>query len=288
MSTIRPIAALGLLFALVAVPARAVDGVVEINSARVVAGGITADDTPGYPVTISASGSYRLTGSLRELSAEPTVNTPVIEITADDVTLDLNGFEILCAHCVSLTCRPCSSGTADGIHAASRQNTAILNGTIRDMPRHGIFLDGCEGAYIDRVRAVGNGSDGISPGTYCLVRSSMATGNGGVGINGGSYCNVAENTAEGNDGVGISQARGLVYQNVVASNGGIGVNASNGTAVIGNTIRSNTGLGLSAATGSVGYAENALSGNNGSNPEISGGTNMGGNSCETAVCAGNP
>jgi hypothetical protein len=35
----------------------AVDGVIEINQARVLAGGITPADTPGFPVTIGTSGS---------------------------------------------------------------------------------------------------------------------------------------------------------------------------------------------------------------------------------------
>ena len=44
--------------------ARAVDGVVEINQAKALAGGVTAGDTAGFPATISQSGSYRLTGNL--------------------------------------------------------------------------------------------------------------------------------------------------------------------------------------------------------------------------------
>ena len=44
--------------------ALAVDGVIEINQARALAGGVTAGDSAGFPVTLSASGSYRLTGNL--------------------------------------------------------------------------------------------------------------------------------------------------------------------------------------------------------------------------------
>ena len=40
------------------------DGVIEINQARALQGGVTEGDTPGFPVTISQSGSYRLTGNL--------------------------------------------------------------------------------------------------------------------------------------------------------------------------------------------------------------------------------
>ena len=80
------------LFALLAIvtarEVRAVDGVIEINQARAIAGGVTPGDTPGFPVTISAAGSYRLTGNL----TVPALNTTAISITANYVTLDLGGF----------------------------------------------------------------------------------------------------------------------------------------------------------------------------------------------------
>ena len=43
-------------------PLYAVEGVIDINQARALAGGVTPGDTPGFPVTVSQSGSYRLTG----------------------------------------------------------------------------------------------------------------------------------------------------------------------------------------------------------------------------------
>ncbi len=65
-------------------------GVVLINQSEAVGGGITSCDTPGFPITICTSGSYRLSGDL-------TVPTGLegIEITASNVSLDLNGFTIL-------------------------------------------------------------------------------------------------------------------------------------------------------------------------------------------------
>ncbi len=79
--------ATALLAALVlASPAYAVDGVIEINHARALAGGVTATDTAGYPVTIDASGSYRLTGDL----VVPDENTTAVRVesSADHVALD--------------------------------------------------------------------------------------------------------------------------------------------------------------------------------------------------------
>jgi len=76
-----------------ATTAAAVDGVIEINSAKVAAGGVTAADTPGYPVTISKSGSYVLTSNL---AATLTFGTDFIDVTTDDVTIDMNGFVLEC------------------------------------------------------------------------------------------------------------------------------------------------------------------------------------------------
>src|ERR1700704_150875 len=69
----------------------AVDGVVLIDQNRALAGNVTPGDAPGFPVTISQPGSYRLSGNL----TVPDINTTAIEITAENVTLDLNGFSIV-------------------------------------------------------------------------------------------------------------------------------------------------------------------------------------------------
>src|SRR5882672_11227351 len=69
----------------------AVDGVVLIDQNRALAGNITPGDAPGFPVTISQSGSYRLSGNLTVSD----VNTSAIQITGENVSLDLNGFAIL-------------------------------------------------------------------------------------------------------------------------------------------------------------------------------------------------
>src|SRR5436190_10630805 len=69
----------------------AVDGIVLIDQNRALAGGVTPGDAPGFPVTISLAGSYRLSGNL----TVPDANTTAINITADNVTIDLNGFSII-------------------------------------------------------------------------------------------------------------------------------------------------------------------------------------------------
>ena len=86
-------------FALSLAPlANASDGVIELNAARAAAGDITPGDAPGSPITISRPGSYRLTGNLGVLTKlNPSATLPnVIEVRANDVSIDLNGFRISC------------------------------------------------------------------------------------------------------------------------------------------------------------------------------------------------
>ena len=101
-------------------PALAVDGVVEINQARAEAGGVTATDTPGFPVTIDQSGSYRLTGNLTVSSA----TTEAIEVRDDRVTIDLNGFSIVGP----------GSGASDGIDAQCCQPACVVRRRLKPTP----------------------------------------------------------------------------------------------------------------------------------------------------------
>jgi hypothetical protein len=66
-------------------PAFAVDGVILINQATVMAAG-------GFPYKITQPGSYKLSGNL----VVTTAIAEAIVISSDDVTLDLNGFSISC------------------------------------------------------------------------------------------------------------------------------------------------------------------------------------------------
>ena len=63
----------------------ATDGQVLINTSTVMAAG-------GYPYVISQPGSYKLSGNLTA-----SVNAFAIQIAANNVTLDLNGFTVQCS-----------------------------------------------------------------------------------------------------------------------------------------------------------------------------------------------
>jgi len=216
--------------------ALAVDGVIEINAARAAVGGVTPGDAPGFPVTISTPGSYRLTGNLTIAAS----STNGIEITGDDVTIDLNGFSII---------GPGGSGPGTGVNGGTFSRITVLNGVIRDMDDHGVVIG--PQSYVSGIHAFDNGGSGIIAG-----RGSIVSGN----------------TTHSNNAAGISSNQGCVISgNTVHDNGTSGISALSGCTVVNNTARDNTGVGLSGSS-STGYKGNVFGGNNGGdvNAQVSG------------------
>src|SRR5215469_17235968 len=128
-----------LILSACALPLYSVDGVVLINQNVALAGNVTPGDTPGFPVTITAQGSYKLSGNL----IVPDANTTAIDITADPVTIDLNGFSIVGpVVCSGFPVTSCTlSGTGIGVHAGLATNVTVLNGVVRGMGNVGVVLD---------------------------------------------------------------------------------------------------------------------------------------------------
>src|SRR5262245_24149126 len=91
--------------------ALAADGVLEINqTCALSSSGCFTGDTQGFPVTITQSGSYRLTSDL-----SVPAGSDGIELRTNEVALDLNGFGIRSA----LVCAPilCPAGAGAGVIA---------------------------------------------------------------------------------------------------------------------------------------------------------------------------
>jgi hypothetical protein len=107
--------------------AQAVDGVFAINDVCDNFGCFPGD-TGGRPITITQSGSYKLTSNLTSTST----TIDVIQINADNVTLDLNGFSIIGPRTctgdnTTLVCTN-SGMTASAVVAAGRKNIVVKNG----------------------------------------------------------------------------------------------------------------------------------------------------------------
>ena len=258
--------AVGALVGLVvALPAFAIDGVVLIDQNKALAGNISPGDGPGFPVTISQPGSYRLAGNL----TVPDGNTTAIQIGADNVTLDLNGFAILGP--VDCTAGCTSTSTGMGVQtfaqpggAFARFNITVRNGTIQGMGSQGIELTG-DSNLVEHVAVRGNGGTGIS-----LIDSRDATRGGGSAVR--------HSMALRNGGVGISVTRGVVSFNTSSLNAKTGVFVQTGSALY-NFISDNTG-GL--VMGSGNFIGNHMTANSG--PAVSGGVNQGQNLCNNGSC----
>jgi hypothetical protein len=254
-------------------PALAVDGVVEINQSKVNALG-------GFPYNINATGSYRLTSTLRVPSG-----AIAIKVNASDVTIDLNGFSII---------GPGTSGPAFGIDAQNQHLITIYNGEVAGMIT-GIRTG--HSSRIERVRALGNGN-GIDCEDGCEIFHNIANNNGfGIIVHGSGR--ISSNVTQFNSLGGIATSDGsVVSDNTANSNGAMGgieflgctdSSCLAGGTVTGNTANSNAGPGITAGR-FVGYAENSLSRNGGhstfgdTNGQVSGGGNLGHNLCNGVLC----
>ena len=250
-------------------PAGAVDGVVLIDQNRALAGNVTPGDTPGFPVTISLSGSYRLSGNL----TVPDQNTNAIEITssAAAVSIDLNGFAIqgptLCDASIPPVCAPTAAdpsnvfGPGTGIRSSATGTVTVRNGTIRGMGRFAMFVVGAPLVIVDGVHVRDGGLGGLFLG----------------------IANVYNSTASRNGGAGISINQGVLKGNLITRNAGSGIQSTGfPLTVLDNTILQNSAFGIDfAATGA--YGNNVLSSNLGG--AIGGsGIQASGNVCNGVAC----
>ncbi len=173
----------------VAGTASAADGVLEINQACATTTGCFSGDTAGFPVQITASGSYILTGALEP----PDQNTGGILIGEDSITIDLNGFGILYPGpgCES---GPCPVGLGAGIDyspASMGSRVTVRNGSVRNAGADGIRLrhfPHVEGVAISNVAG-----SGLVMGGEGIIRANRITRVGGDGINAGTSTIVSEN-----------------------------------------------------------------------------------------------
>ena len=197
-----------------------IDGIVLINQAAAEAGGVTPGDAPGFPVTISLPGSYRLAGNLS--ISDP--NLTAIQIITDNVSLDLNGHTIRgpADSCLERL-RPiwCSQDTSGvGVLAGSDQElqagVSVFNGIIRSMGRYGVRLG--QWARVDRLMVTGNRYTGVFVATGSLVSNSQILKNGEHGIVCDAGCVLLGNTVFDNKAIGIGGARIVWGHNYVADN----------------------------------------------------------------------
>jgi parallel beta helix pectate lyase-like protein len=244
-------------------PGLASDGVLEINQSCATAGGCFPGDTAGFPVTISQSGSYRLTGNL----AVPS-NTTAIQINAVSVTLDLGGFIVsgpnACTGYPTTDC-PVKYGN-DGI--ISQQFLVVVrNGSVTGMGGDGILLAGAS-SEVDHVRVLSCGGQGIAVSGAGRVTNSFS---------GGNYL----------DGIRLEDG-GQVEGNESRANGGSGVTTFGdrlGSAIVGNRVFDNNVNGIApASVPGVLVSRNIVWSNRVSQITLAGVFSLGDNLCNGTRC----
>ncbi|HVZ94739.1 MAG TPA: right-handed parallel beta-helix repeat-containing protein [Phycisphaerales bacterium] len=160
---------------------------------------------------ITSSGSYYLTGD---------VTIPLtkagIQIGADNVTLDLNGFAII---------GPGAGVAATAIYApGAARGITVKNGTIRSCA-HGVLLNNATLAMVSMVTVANCSNSGVLVGSAGIVDRCIAVSCGAVGISAGNG----------------SVITGCAAQS--CTNGGI-LAAGPGVAVTGCSATQNTGPGF--------------------------------------------
>jgi hypothetical protein len=195
---------------LAALAATAQAQVVNINQAKALAGGVTPGDNPGFPVTITEPGSYRLTGPLN-------VNDLLrggIVIAAPNVTLDLNGFAITGPRCGPTRCQIVDS-YATGI-TVQAPGAIVSNGIVDAFAGNGISAYADGDLLLERLHLRRNGYCGLNLNGAVVVRNVVAADNGHCGIH--------------------TQVGGLIHGIVASGNGGYQVSAGNGSLLASSTL----------------------------------------------------
>lgn len=137
------------------------------------------------PYTVSASGSYYITGDLTGVLGQHGLT-----IEANDVTIDLMGHSLIGPN-------P-NAGTENGIYMNGRSNVEIRNGTVCNF-LYGIYENDAENSNIHRiinVRAISNTAYGIClSGRGNLIKNCTAAYNVQYGISTGLGSTLVGNTA---------------------------------------------------------------------------------------------
>ncbi len=185
---------------------------------------------------IDAPGSYYLTGAIR---GEAGKNG--IEVRADNVTLDLNGFTL-----------EGTPGSLDGILSGpATDNLTVRNGTIHGWGGSGINAWKSVNCIMESLVVSHSAAAGVIAGKGSRITGCAANENARTGISGGIATVVEHCTAIDNGEAGISiQPHGTVQSSVAESNGGRGIQVLDGGAIA-DCVASVNGLeGIYAGAGS--------------------------------------
>jgi len=187
------------------------------------------------PFTIDTPGSYYLSGNLTG-----TVGANGISIVANDVTLDLGGFQLAGV-----------AGSVNGIDVADGlANIAVINGTIRDWGGMGLDASLATNCQVERLRVFNNANTGLQVDQGSTVIGCAARYNGMDGIVAGNASTVRDCSARNNGLDGIRTGAGSTIAFCSARNNtDDGVQAGSGSTLLGCTGSANTDDGINLGAG---------------------------------------
>ncbi len=232
-STLRAVPVL--LATLLALHAGSTSAQANIDEKKALAGAVTPGDEPGYPLTLSQPGHYRLMGNLNV----PAGSTGIV-ITGRHVTLDLNGFSVngggSCTQDPTtrvVSCTQAANANARGIHVQA-PGAVIRNGVVRGFGGVGIL--GWGNDTIENVQAVENRNMGIAIAWNENKRGARLSGV----------------TAQLNMNAGIFMYSGVVERSRADANY-MGISGGNGTLVVDSSTTGNqlTGMQIVVARSTV-------------------------------------
>src|SRR5262249_53988316 len=194
----------------------------------------------------SAPGLYYVTANLTA-----TGSTAGITISADNVTLDLNGFALIGG----------GSGSVTGINVpAAQKNILIRNGTVRGWTNGGINASNATNSVIQGIRLSNNTAQstffnvaGLSVGNGSAVKDCFVANNANShGISVGNACSVSGCIARANSvGVGIRATDNCyVFGNISDSNG-TGILVGSGNRIESNSCTANFSAGILVPSGAT-------------------------------------
>jgi hypothetical protein len=221
--------------------------VTTIDQIGALAGNVSPGDAPGFPVTLSRSGRYRLTGNL----VVP-ANISGIVISAPGVTLDLGGHTVggpvTCRHDETARSVACDAesrfSAVVGISSVGASGAVVRNGVVQGFAGLGLHFG--EGTVLDTLRVRSNAGVGMAGGSHAaagVVRAVLVRHNGGPGI----VCDqmhIERSTFEANGGTGVD-CRGSWFVNAVSRhNAGRGVaeGSKPGLRSVGNRLADEAGV----------------------------------------------
>lgn len=230
-----PLAALA-LFAPASALAQKNSGTTTPTGPTVIPGG-----TVSTTYIISKPGSYVLGGNRHMTNRLD----DIVQITARDVTLDLNGFVL------SHSPGTASTENGSGIWVESTENVVIRNGSIVTAARAGIAaIGGGKGLWISDMRVIGPMADGIyiTCAAAVVERTHVSdAGEDGIQFWGSETGRADDCVVSNSTSGGIIAFTGTLVRRAMISGGGTGVTLYPNSTLESSLVMSATGTGVTAA-----------------------------------------